>query len=116
MKKSVLVIGLGKSGRAVSKLLFEQGYRVFGFDEELKRIKNVVSLRENEIDKVIDEISFCVISPGVSPYKDYVKKIEKKVKIYSEIEVAYWFLKDKKIISITGTNGKTTTTLSLIHI
>lgn len=51
-----------------------------------------------------------VLSPGVQQDSEVVRKaFTKNIKIVSEVEIGYWFCKGK-IISITGTNGKTTTT------
>ena len=57
-----------------------------------------------------------VKSPGISPKEKIIKYIEqKKIPIISEVEFAFRFTK-AKIVAITGTNGKTTTTLLLGHI
>jgi UDP-N-acetylmuramoylalanine--D-glutamate ligase len=56
-------------------------------------------------------------SPGIPDKNELVKKIrEKGIDIISEIELAYRFKGDSRIIGITGSNGKTTTTALMYHI
>ncbi len=56
-------------------------------------------------------------SPGIPEKNEMVKKIRAKgIDIISEIELAYRFKGDSKIIAITGSNGKTTTTALMYHI
>ena len=56
-------------------------------------------------------------SPGIPEKNELVKKIrERQIKVISEIELAYRYKQNSKIIAITGTNGKTTTTAITYHI
>jgi len=56
-------------------------------------------------------------SPGIPEKNEMIKRIRKKgIDIISEIELAYRFKGDSKIIGITGSNGKTTTTALTYHI
>jgi len=116
--KKILVLGLGKSGKAVLNLLKRKKYNVVVYDDRKISYRGIKVLKEREILDNLSEIEFAVISPGIDPRKGIVKELKKrKVKIFSEVEVAYWFLpKRKKIISITGTNGKTTTSLLISKI
>ncbi len=105
--KKVLVYGLGISGKETIKFLLERGAIVFAHDDNIKvKIENVISF---DIRFDFSQINFCVISPGIGD--SYVVKFLKiaKIPVYSEIEFASRFIKGK-IIAITGTNGKTTTT------
>ncbi len=91
--KKCCVLGAGKSGKAVYKLLKKKKFKV--------AIKNT--------DDNISGYDFYIKSPGISFKNPKIKKIIKP--IFSELEVALSFVpKDIKIIAITGTNGKTTTT------
>lgn len=95
----VAVFGLGKSGLAAAKKLTSLGAKVRTTD-----IKN----GEHTLDD-IESADLIVVSPGV--HLDIPVLVEAKkrgIKIISEIELAYQFLK-KPIIAVTGTNGKTTT-------
>ncbi len=119
--KSFTVLGAGRSGIAVAKLLKKNGAQVFLSDgsnfEKLKYL-NVTSLKEAGIevetgghsDKVFKS-DIIIKSPGISPGSEIILKAERlNKKICSEIEAAFWFCKGK-VIAITGTNGKTTTTI-----
>jgi UDP-N-acetylmuramoylalanine--D-glutamate ligase len=113
------IVGMARSGRAAARLIQRMGGVPFVSD-----IKPVVELAR-EVDELkrhgIDfeagghsdrllESDFVVLSPGVPRNTDFVKKIsEKGIPIFSEIELASWFCRGK-IIGITGSNGKTTTT------
>jgi UDP-N-acetylmuramoylalanine--D-glutamate ligase len=56
-------------------------------------------------------------SPGIPEKNELVKEIRKKgISIISEIEFAYRYKENSKIIGITGSNGKTTTTALVYHI
>jgi len=58
-----------------------------------------------------------VKSPGIAEKNEWVKKIRKKgIAIISEIELAFRYKGDSKIIAITGSNGKSTTTALIYHI
>lgn len=120
--KSVLVVGLGRSGLASASFLKKQGAFVIGFDEKAedqfkKEDRNCAEESCDEIyyceipDEVIDKIQLVVVSPGVPLSKRIVVLAHKKgVEVIGEIELAYRFCKSKNIVAITGTNGKTTTT------
>ncbi len=100
------IIGYGKSGAAAEKLLKIKGYQEIEiFDDKNENYKNI-SEYKNEYDEV-------VVSPGIdlSKYKNICGNIT------SEVELAYNQMdKNAKIIAITGTNGKSTTTFLTAHI
>lgn len=94
------IIGYGKSGAAASRLLKLKGYEeIVIFDDKNENYKNISEYKD-EYDEV-------VVSPGIdlNKYKNISGNIT------SEIELAYNHMdKNAKIIGITGTNGKSTTT------
>lgn len=106
--KQVLVYGLGDSGRAVSKILKEKGAIVSLFDDDLKYLE-YVGFERNPFDKTFDLV---VLSPGVKINGN--KLLEhfnsQRIPVISEIDFGYIFAKGK-LIAITGTNGKTTTSM-----
>lgn len=104
----VLVFGMGVSGKSVAEYFLKKGDTVFTVDKK----------EENDAFSLIDEADFMVKSPGISWDHPLVKAAEKKIPILSEIEIALRELKKKKkiLLGITGSNGKTTTTMLTTHI
>lgn len=118
-KKYAGVLGLGKSGQSVAKLLVKKGFRVLGSDARARAEVNKsfkgrpakVSVEGGgHSDRLLD-CSFVVKSPGLKPDLPIFKKLaDKKIPVYSELEIALAFSKAKGVVAITGTNGKSTTT------
>ncbi|MCM8833046.1 MAG: Mur ligase family protein, partial [Candidatus Omnitrophica bacterium] len=119
--KKIGIIGLGISGFDTAVFLLENGAKVYVSDININQEieEKSVILREKgaeiEIGKhspeFFKDVEFIVISPGVDERYDFINCLkERNIPIISEIELAYNFSKSKKIIAITGTNGKTTTT------
>lgn len=122
--KRLVILGGGESGVGTALLGRQKGYEVFVSDkgEILKKYKEV--LLHNKIDfeeknhtesKILNA-SLVMKSPGISENVALVQKLKKKlIPILSEIEFASSYT-NANIIGITGSNGKTTTTLLLHHI
>ena len=125
MSKHIVILGGGESGVGAALLAKQQGYTVFLSDGGLLKEKYKLELTTAEIDfeegghttdKVLqaDEV---VKSPGIPEKNDLVKMIRAKgISVISEIELAYRFKGESKIIAITGSNGKSTTTSLIYHI
>lgn len=121
--KNILVLGTGVSGQGVAKVLCDLGANVVVNDnkklesnsEILKRIKSfgakvITGLQDESLLEGVDRI---VVSPGIPPSIPLLKKAyDLGIAIVSEVEVAYDICK-APILGITGTNGKTTTTMLL---
>jgi UDP-N-acetylmuramoylalanine--D-glutamate ligase len=119
--KKVLVFGAGKSGVSAIKLLQKQEVDILLYDsnpnlseknfQDQFDIEHNFTLITGELKQaVIDGIDLMVISPGVAlDHPDVERIIAKGIPVWGEIELAYRIAKGK-IIGITGTNGKTTTT------
>ena len=121
--KKVLVIGSGLSGVGSVNLLNKVGAHPIVLEENksLTQEDIIAKLHEEDRDKtqvivgeisdeVLDELTLVVPSPAVPLDAPTVLRIkEKNIPIWSEIELAYNFAKGK-VVAITGTNGKTTTT------
>lgn len=119
--KKVLVIGTGISGIGAARLLEEAGALPILFDsnqqlnlEELK--KKTKGMKQPEIflgevpEEIKTELVLVVVSPGVPTDTSFIEEYRKrKLPIWGEIELAYAFSKGR-VVAITGTNGKTTTT------
>ena len=123
--RKLLVLGGGESGVGAALLGKQKGYKVFLSDgSSLKEsyrqelIANNIEFEEggHTEERVLgaDEI---VKSPGIPEKNELVKKIRAKgILVISEIELAYRFKGDSKIVAITGSNGKSTTTSLIYHI
>jgi UDP-N-acetylmuramoylalanine--D-glutamate ligase len=109
--KKILIYGLGKSGVSSYKFLNKKA-KVYLFDDNLKkkinsklnqRLKNLKEVSKIDFDKII-------ISPGIDISNCRLSKILEKnpSKIYTDLDILYTFYKNKSI-TITGTNGKSTT-------
>ena len=125
MKKRIVILGGGESGVGAALLAKQQGYDVFLSDaSSLKEIyrnelRNAgVEFEEgNHTDEKILNADEVVKSPGIPEKNEMMKKIRAKgIEVISEIELAYRFKGNSKIIAITGSNGKTTTTALTFHI
>lgn len=100
--KKVIVLGMGKTGVAVSSFLCDRGAKVFEFDDHLS-----FDVKE---DLFCEGYDFAVISPGVALSNRAVVKLkENGVPVLSEIDLAYINCPSKHIFAVSGTNGKTTT-------
>lgn len=119
--KKVLVVGCGISGIGSSSLLEKVGAKVVLFDENTKVNPKIVKEKFKEETKVeivigqlpkeIEEgIEVVVLSPGVPSDTEFANSFRRRnIPVIGEIELAYLCGKGK-ILAITGTNGKTTTT------
>ena len=122
--KKVLIVGTGKSGVAAAELLQKKQADLIIFDgnkelkeEQVKEKSGAFSDAEIVLgelpESVMEELDLVVLSPGVPTDLPMVNAIrDKKIPIIGEIELAYQCAKGK-ILAITGTNGKTTTTALL---
>lgn len=119
--KKVLVVGSGISGIGAVEALHHAGAVPVLFDENDKLSPEDVGNKlrpgvEAEIvigtlpEETADSIELVVLSPGVPTDTEFVEEFRQKgIKIWGEIELAYELGKGR-VIGITGTNGKTTTT------
>jgi UDP-N-acetylmuramoylalanine--D-glutamate ligase len=113
MNKNIGVLGLGKSGIAVANLAAKLGYSVFASDSEMKKIEvlneKVITEFGGHSDKILNS-NVIVKSPGICSDIPILKKARQlEIPILSEISFSLKKSRYRKIIAITGTNGKTTT-------
>ena len=121
MGKNVLVYGTGISGLSAVPLLESVQAKVVLYDENTKLTKEQVreKLEEGSKAKVvlgalsedlIRKLDLVVLSPGVPTDIPIVESFKKRgIPVWGEIELAYRLSKGR-VVAITGTNGKTTTT------
>jgi UDP-N-acetylmuramoylalanine--D-glutamate ligase len=123
--KRIVILGAGESGIGTALLAKQQGYDVFVTDGGTIKENYKNDLLQNNIDfeegqhteEKILNAAVVMKSPGIPEKNELVKKIRAKgIEIISEIEFAYQYKGDSKIIAITGSNGKTTTTSIAFHI
>ena len=111
--KNAIVFGAGLSGHGAKELLEKKGYNVFLIDDK-------TGIKSEEGIKIIDEqkIEFIVKSPGIPWDAELLEKADSlRISVISEIDLAYRYMDKKtKIISITGTNGKTTTATKIYEL
>ena len=115
-KKKILIYGLGKSGISTYNFL-RQKADINLFDDNtqnnLKSDKRIISF--TKIHK--SEFDYIIISPGIDASKCRLSKYlrQNSSKIYSDLDVFYSFFRNESI-TITGTNGKSTTAKLLYNI
>ena len=122
----VAVIGLGKSGAAVTTLLRRDGIEVYASDagaspaldataDRLRALGAIVHTGQHDLERIA-RAELVVVSPGVPPdAPPLAAAIASGVPIIGEMEVALGAMPDLRYIAITGTNGKTTTTALVGH-
>lgn len=107
----VAIIGMGKTGTSVKKLLLKAGLsesQIFTFDEKSS------SDFSTEIEILRAEPKTLVVSPGVSLKKKFIQELSQMgALITSEINIASHFLDGECLIGVTGSIGKSTTTAAL---
>ena len=125
MNKKLIILGGGESGVGAALLGKKKGYDVLLFDESSLKdgyrneLQNAgINFLEKEIsDEELFSADEVVKSPGIPDKNEIVKKIkERKIPVISEIELAYRYKGDSKVVAITGSNGKSTTTSLIYHI
>lgn len=122
--KRIVILGAGESGTGAAVLAKIQGMDTFVTDmggikpvyKELMDKYGVPWEEEKHTEELILTADEVIKSPGIPDHAPMVKKIkEKGIPIISEIEFAGRYT-DAKMICITGSNGKTTTTSLIYHI
>ncbi len=121
--KKILILGFAKSGYSVAKLLIHKGNDVTLVDKNEESKHNSEHVRElkelgvklilgEEVDILDSSFDYLIKNPGVFPNHKYINKAsDLGIEVINEVEVAFRLLPEGvKIIGITGTNGKTTTT------
>ncbi|MBN1445026.1 MAG: UDP-N-acetylmuramoyl-L-alanine--D-glutamate ligase [Candidatus Omnitrophica bacterium] len=119
--KKIVVAGMGKTGLDTAVFLAKRGADVFvtesSASEEVKKTatgleaKGIKTETGGHTEKFMEGAAMLVPSPGVPDNSLPIRNAEnKKIPVISEIELAFAFSPTEKIIAITGTNGKTTTT------
>jgi len=123
----IAVIGLGKSGTAVSTLLAREGARVYASDSGggsgldtsaavLRPLGVAVDTGRHDLER-IGKATLVVVSPGIPPTAPPLQRArEAGLPVIGEVEVALHAIPGLRYIGITGTNGKSTVTALTAHL
>ena len=125
MSKRMVILGGGESGAGAALLAKKKGYDTFlsensslkdVYRKELKQAG--VGFEEgNHTEASVLNADEIVKSPGIPESAEMMKKIRAKgIPVISEIELAFRYRDECRIVAITGSNGKTTTTALIHHI
>ena len=117
-KKKILIYGLGKSGISTYKFLRKENNLLLYDDQKISN-RNIETKKILSYKKLIDEkIDHIIISPGINIENCKLSKFLKKNlnKIYTDLDIFYSAYSQNKNITITGTNGKSTTAKILYEI
>ncbi len=125
--KKVLILGFSKTGISAANYFLSKECRVYISEYNEKKEKDDSIIKELEkkgvkiefgshSDDFIKGSSFCILSPSIPPDSAIIAKLkEENIKYFSDIEFTS-FNNNEKMVVITGTNGKTTTTALISHI
>jgi UDP-N-acetylmuramoylalanine--D-glutamate ligase len=125
MKKKMVILGAGESGVGAAILAQAKGYDVFVSDasfiaDQYKKTLDNYQIPFEELnhnEALILAADELIKSPGIPEKASIIKKVRaQNISIISEVEFAYRYIGDSKVVAITGSNGKTTTTSLLYHI
>jgi UDP-N-acetylmuramoylalanine--D-glutamate ligase len=125
MKTKMIILGAGESGVGAAILAARKGYQVFVSDggqipDKYKSvlIKEGIEFEEGKhSEEKIFKADEVVKSPGIPEKSSLLKQIRTRgIPVISEIELAYRHKGKSRILGITGSNGKTTTTSMAYHI
>ena len=125
MATKIVILGAGESGVGAALLAKQKGYNVFVsdasaikpiFQSELEANAIPFESGRHDMERIL-EADEVMKSPGIPEKNELVKQIRAKgIPVISEIEFGYRYKGSSKIVAITGSNGKTTTTSLLYHI
>ncbi len=112
LKKKILIYGLGKSGVSSFRFLRNKA-DIYLYDD----LKNTHPIQISKLKLLKIKFDIIIISPGINIFNCKLSKFLKlnKKKIYTDLDVFFTFFKNK-CITITGTNGKSTTAKILYEV
>ena len=111
LKKKILIYGLGKSGLSTLKFL-QNKCEIYAYDDSVKKIKSLkIKKKIIKFDKILKlKFDKIILSPGIDINNCKLSSFLKKNReiIHTDFDVFFSFFRNK-CITITGTNGKSTT-------
>jgi UDP-N-acetylmuramoylalanine--D-glutamate ligase len=125
MKERIVILGAGESGTGAALLAQAKGFEVFVSDQGTIKENYKAELKQHGLEfeeglhtesKILNA-SLIIKSPGIPEKAEIIKNAKAAhITIIDEIEFAFRYIGKSKIVAITGTNGKTTTTLLTYHL
>ena len=116
-KKKILIYGLGKSGLSAFKFLKKKN-EIYLYDDNKINYKNIeIKKRLINYNKIIKKkVDYIIISPGINIDKCQLSNFLKKnlKKLYTDLDIFFSMYGNNKNVTITGTNGKSTTA-QIVH-
>ena len=125
MESRIVILGGGESGVGAAILAKKKGYEVFISDAGSISANRRRTLKTSDIpfeelghtEEQIISADLVIKSPGIPDRAPLIQKLQdRNIPVISEIEFAYRFIDKAKVIAITGTNGKTTTSMLTYHL
>ena len=125
MKKRIVILGSGESGTGAALLAQRQGFDVFVSDrgaikDVYKKVLDVKGIAWEEGQHTMDKIlnaNEIIKSPGIPEKSEVMQAVRAKgINVIGEIEFGYRYAGKCTIVGITGSNGKTTTTMLTYHL
>lgn len=124
--KNILLVGAGgNTGKWYLNLMISKGHYVFAYDSNpryqvsssLKGKGEIVSQSDFESAEILNKTDGITLSPGV-PLKQsiFAEAAKKNIPVFSEAEYCMPYLENKKMICVTGTDGKSTVTALVTHL
>ena len=123
--KKIVILGAAESGVGAALLAHQKGYDVFVSDtgkiqesyrQDLNELKISFEEGNHDVERIL-EADEVIKSPGIPESNELIKKIRLKgIPIISEIEFAFRYVGNSRVVAVTGSNGKTTTTALTFHI
>lgn len=117
----ILIMGLGVTGESAARTLKEKTAGIFVFEDKPREIiiKELsekalqhLEIRTGNPDVVLEHIDLIIKSPGIYPHHELLAEARiREIPVYSDIELAYRLYPGRTIVAITGTNGKTTSSI-----
>ena len=124
--KKIFIFGMARSGYEAAKLLKKHNNEIVLVDgkkqdeEKVKELENlgvIIHIDEDSSKYLDDTFDYVVKNPGISNENELVKKAENfGIPVINEVELAFHFLPKVKLVCVTGSNGKTTTTTLVYNI
>ncbi len=123
-RKVAAVLGLSRSGLAVCRALSAGGGRIWAWDDDFERRKAASGLGFSIVDLNLcnwDRVSSLVLSPGIplrhpKPHKLVKRARQAGVRVIGDMELLAENQPERRIVGVTGTNGKSTTSALIAHI